>query len=111
MTSPKWLEELEERAKKATPGPWRHNLGNYRALEAPLFGHPDKKWSTIASVYTNTADADIRYMAEVSPDRVLALCKLIREMVDILDIEHTGDGAIIGAVNLYQRGPVIEGEK
>lgn len=88
MTDPNWLTELESKARAA-----------------------DDK--TYLAKYGIACDV---FFAEMSPTYVLALCKLVRRMGEALSEVSSnnkyGDITDVeGDREVYQRGPVADGEK
>lgn len=84
------LNEIEEKAKKATPGPYmvadreRVDNGDWDSL-AVDFSRENGLWHR-AAVWVNTQpddrqDADASYIAQCSPANMLALCAQVRALM------------------------------
>lgn len=79
------LDELETRAKAATPGPWlieRRDMGSGEIIHV-VYGTHDVTWS--GDEACPNARGDARYIAAASPDVVLALIARVRELEDTIE--------------------------
>lgn len=86
------LNDLEEKAKKATPGPWKESGMDICAPKASTFLSGGLKLVVGDADYLNEEDQS--YIAACSPDTVLALITALREAEETLELYTSRDGRV-----------------
>jgi hypothetical protein len=97
---PSWLTELRRLAQAATPGPWGVFGGHVNAARGDVvWGHPYSltSWTNAAGEENGDAlEADLHYLAALSPARVLALVEVVEKVRAYLETrphDEPRDGA------------------
>lgn len=114
MTSPIDIDRLERLARSATPGPWTFDLKH----EEPLYDEPGvpEYWNweigpegetLLDGTATDDPTADLAYIAACSPDVILRLIAVVREVEAslplIFDGSHIADCPYVDAAIRLRR--------
>lgn len=96
MTAQEWLDELQAKAKAATPGPWKHNIEPRR--DGMGFIWP---FSSIESEDANVTDSITRADAAY----IVAACNAVPRLIDMIEYlagrlcdENHGDNDFDGKI-------------
>jgi hypothetical protein len=78
-----WLTDLERLAREATPGPWKVEVGEYPEGGANGYYHVCQEGGegSLADCYNYTTaqdEANARYIAALTPARLLALIEVAK---------------------------------
>jgi hypothetical protein len=89
MTDP--LTDLAEKAKRATPGPWRYDGERHAIYDLPQVSAGEEGASLWVCV-TPFPEANAAYIAALSPDRFLALVERMRELEEVARLDALSEG-------------------
>lgn len=94
MTLPQFLQELEEKARAATPGPWGTEPGTYGhriTYQDSNYDYPSEKWTAYLGTRDKLSDSynqwqrDATFIAAANPDTVLRLIEIVRVQQEALE--------------------------
>jgi hypothetical protein len=81
---PDWLDDAVEKAKRATPGPWRYDGERSAIYDLPQVSAGEEGASLWVCV-TPFPEANAAYIAACSPERILALVERMRALEEVAE--------------------------